>query len=305
MTVKLISGRCEECRKDFSRTQTFRKVTRFCSPACGAKYAARSYRESLADTQCRVDGCIKPWKSKGIDQCAMHYTRKYRVDNPVKPKIVDRSSPCEHCGKSTNAGRKRKRYCSTLCANRAACGITYDPDRTCTLCDTPIAHEAYYRPSGVCSEKCAAKAKIIREYGIEVWEYRDMYDSQNGACLICQNKDVVIDHCHYSKMVRGLICNNCNMAIGLMGDDPYRLRKAAAYIEERAFDSVHRLLAAVMYLLAPPTSGRWIAPEAGGDAVLAAVLETLDRLHAERGAGAAARALVAAIAADSARELDG
>jgi hypothetical protein len=40
-----------------------------------------------------------------------------------------------------------------------------------------------------------------------------------------------LDHCHQSGQVRGVLCRNCNVALGLMADNPERLRRAAEYLE--------------------------------------------------------------------------
>ncbi|WP_354603289.1 endonuclease domain-containing protein [Streptomyces panacea] len=41
-----------------------------------------------------------------------------------------------------------------------------------------------------------------------------------------------MDHCHETGRVRGVLCFNCNSAIGKLGDDPDTLRRAIAYWRE-------------------------------------------------------------------------
>ncbi len=40
-----------------------------------------------------------------------------------------------------------------------------------------------------------------------------------------------IDHDHSSGKIRGLLCHNCNMALGLLRDDASLLRRAADYLD--------------------------------------------------------------------------
>lgn len=49
---------------------------------------------------------------------------------------------------------------------------------------------------------------------------------------------MAIDHCHKTGQVRGLLCTNCNTAIGLMKDSPERLEAAASYIRNSRYDIV-------------------------------------------------------------------
>lgn len=51
-------------------------------------------------------------------------------------------------------------------------------------------------------------------------------------CAICTTeKQLVGDHDHVTGKPRGILCRNCNLAIGNLFDSPTLLRKAAQYLE--------------------------------------------------------------------------
>jgi hypothetical protein len=85
----------------------------------------------------------------------------------------------------------------------------------------------------------------LQKYGLTRRSYETMHAEQGGSCLICgalgklypaKGRDIlVVDHCHTTGKVRGLLCTPCNTTIGFMKDDPERLRKAAAYLERESF----------------------------------------------------------------------
>ena len=55
-----------------------------------------------------------------------------------------------------------------------------------------------------------------------------------GGCFICGSEHrLAVDHDHSTGRIRGLLCGNCNMAIGLLGDDTARLRAAIAYLSPK------------------------------------------------------------------------
>lgn len=88
------------------------------------------------------------------------------------------------------------------------------------------------------SKQRQARARNLRPYGLQIADYERMLADQDGQCAICDRTDpghghivFVVDHCHETGRIRGLLCRNCNSAIGLLGDDPKMIRRAATYIE--------------------------------------------------------------------------
>ena len=81
-----------------------------------------------------------------------------------------------------------------------------------------------------------ARGKRIRSYGLTLEEHEQLMSDQGGKCWICQGdnglKALCIDHDHKTNNVRGLLCNLCNRAIGLLRDDPELIDKAAEYIRK-------------------------------------------------------------------------
>ena len=73
---------------------------------------------------------------------------------------------------------------------------------------------------------------LKRKFGITLAEFERLSALQGGACAICgkTGKPLWVDHNHVTGAVRGLLCNGCNVAIGLLGDGPELVSKALAYL---------------------------------------------------------------------------
>jgi len=81
------------------------------------------------------------------------------------------------------------------------------------------------------------------KYNMTLEDYDILLKSQNGVCAIClqeckTKKGLAIDHNHSccpvdmscGKCIRGLLCSNCNRAIGMLQEDVVILNRAIAYL---------------------------------------------------------------------------
>jgi hypothetical protein len=63
-----------------------------------------------------------------------------------------------------------------------------------------------------------------------------MHVEQCGRCAICGREPnarrprLVVDHCHRTGRNRGLLCDRCNRAIGLLGETVETLEAAVGYL---------------------------------------------------------------------------
>jgi hypothetical protein len=84
---------------------------------------------------------------------------------------------------------------------------------------------------------------LQRAYGLSIADFERMLDEQNHQCPICERQlhlrvskgtpsFAVVDHCHTTGKVRGLMCNNCNTGIGLLNEDSERFLAAIAYLDK-------------------------------------------------------------------------
>ena len=86
------------------------------------------------------------------------------------------------------------------------------------------------------SKKRRQRTDLLKKFNINADQYEAILKEQNGVCAICQNSEpcdrlLAVDHCHTTNKVRGLLCSNCNMAIGKFKDNVEYLKKAVEYME--------------------------------------------------------------------------
>jgi hypothetical protein len=61
--------------------------------------------------------------------------------------------------------------------------------------------------------------------------------SQNYQCKLCPEFDrpekrLVVDHCHTSGKIRGLLCGRCNPALGLVNENIKILERMLDYVRD-------------------------------------------------------------------------
>lgn len=111
-------------------------------------------------------------------------------------------------GKPCLRGHVAKRYTST--AQCAECKKTQDVER---------------------SELRKAR-RIELSYGLTRKEHKSLEKHQKKRCAICEREtNLVIDHCHDTGDVRGLLCGTCNTGIGHLRDSVELLEKAVEYLQ--------------------------------------------------------------------------
>ena len=113
------------------------------------------------------------------------------------------------------------------------------PLNYCSVCHELKADDEFYlkdRASGRKDTTCKACRIIMqreRTLGVTQDDYLRMYTEQQGQCGICNRrlyskryKAFAVDHCHSTGRIRGLLCTNCNTALGLLRDDPIAIQRA-------------------------------------------------------------------------------
>lgn len=159
--------------------------------------------------------------------------------------MVDRTCPV--CGKNVEPQARRrgptKVYCSKRCTDTA-----YDrrrkgcePRAICQKCRVQPASDGK-RTCAPCQARRSIAWRLKTKYGTTIEWYDETMLRQGGRCAICRAKlDELlgnglhkfiprIDHDHVTGTPRGLLCHSCNVAIGLLGDDPERIARAAEYV---------------------------------------------------------------------------
>ena len=153
------------------------------------------------------------------------------------------SITCKTCGELTPHRGTNTRYCPPCAkaADKASRSKAHRAWRDRNPGEMKRRSAEWYRTER--GQEWHFRARLRRDYGMTLEEFRELESEQKGACAICRETPdpnahkrmaiLHVDHDHVTGQVRGLLCQACNTGIGKLGDSPERLEAAAGYIRSR------------------------------------------------------------------------
>ena len=169
---------------------------------------------------CSFTNCGRPFRARGL--CSGHYQQVRRGQeltplgetrgDALRISAVTRDGfkVCSNC-------RREKPFSAFYAWRRHSTGL----QAWCKSCMADRDRSHHYQTS----------------YGLTQSDVESMIESQGGLCAICGERPedrirlgLVVDHCHETGAVRGMLCSNCNRAIGLFGDRVETVMSATSYL---------------------------------------------------------------------------
>lgn len=189
---------------------------------------------------CDFPDCGRKHSCKGY--CATHYIqyKKGKELTPIGESKYSRDSKgiygdhhgtpggysnhncrCDLCRIAWNAYCAGKKSARTVSSGEEKEGIkehgkytSYHAGCRCKACTT--ANSVYVRD---------------KKYLLESDEYQRLLNKSDGRCMNCgKESKLVLDHCHDTNKIRGLLCHSCNTGIGKLGDSVEGLERAIEYL---------------------------------------------------------------------------
>ena len=183
----------------------------------------------------------------------------------VKKQIFDKTSkrcstctevkPASEFHKSSKTSDGLYTYCKSCSRDRTRAWYQNNKDRakahyTNYRATNPRIREAAveWRLVNVAKVKGYVVKQKLKKFGLLIEDYNTMLLNQGGVCAICRNPETLVDirtgvtralsvdHCHLTGRVRGLLCNRCNRALGLIKDDISLCDSMKSYLSHEKTD---------------------------------------------------------------------
>lgn len=233
----MLTKRCSKCKEHKDRAQfhiardTTDGLYSWCK-GCKAEYAkkwadrnkakfAREGAETIGNKRCFSCGETKPLKE--------FYRAKHQKDG--------RGSRCRAC---ESAKCFAARLTSVVPEGFSRCGKCKALKPLADFATNTTKSRGVESLCRVCSRKTLLRSK----YKMSPEDYDTLLIRQDFKCAICkrphsQEKVLHVDHCHTTKVVRGLLCTRCNFGIGYLQDDQSIMRSAIEYLNKQDLSRTH------------------------------------------------------------------
>jgi RNA polymerase-binding transcription factor DksA len=218
------SASCEQCGEPIPPGR--RWGARFCTVTCkDAAADAKKHAELMAARAARARSCA--WCKEPLsderrfgsrfctEACSDAWGNHQKALSAQRAKQAARQ-PCEVCGGPIPASRRANAiYCTMKCKRRSQRSVSTRVRQ---------GQQEYNR-------------RYL--YGVSPEDFDAKLAEQGGVCAACKipgwegkGMSPHTDHDHETRIFRGVLHGNCNNGIGMFGEDPARLRAAAAYLEK-------------------------------------------------------------------------
>lgn len=185
------------------------------------------------------NNCSSNNDGKG-DYCRVCYgkiQREWRLRNPEK--VKERANEYYKRNMEKNRGKQpdptiRKR-CGVCKLEKPGSAFLVDRgtvdclSRRCRQCSAEASLASYHKYPGKKRDK-----HLRSRYNLSIEKFDELLRGQGGNCAICGDlKKLVVDHCHVTGAVRGVLCSHCNVGLGRFKDNQHLLRRAADYLDAK------------------------------------------------------------------------
>jgi hypothetical protein len=103
----------------------------------------------------------------------------------------------------------------------------------CKACDREYKRNRYHSNAEYRDKvsKDTKERRLQKTFGISTDEYDALM--KEAKCSICESTtNLVLDHCHNSGKIRGVLCRTCNTGIGHLKDSPELVARALYYLQD-------------------------------------------------------------------------
>jgi hypothetical protein len=168
-------------------------------------------------------------------EARQEYQRQWSLKNPDKRRAIEKRYREKNREKLRAAS---KRYCDRHREKRRASANGWYHANAAYIADKKRAQHA--------ADPVKRRAQQLKhKYGMTVEQYNIALRAQGNICAACSCRFAVkglsrpcVDHDHRKGTrkrgpVRGIICNRCNLVLGLIKDDTRVLNRLDDYLRER------------------------------------------------------------------------